>query len=78
MPRSRLLTIADIHKITKYFHLDCAENWLQKSFNPPQRVRVKRLTYNRSVTKPVNIIDCKWWFSCICIRHTSYLSWILV
>jgi len=36
------------------------------------------LTYNHSVTKPVNMTHCKWWNSCIIIRHTSYLFWIWV
>jgi len=30
------------------------------------------------VTKPVNMTHCKWWNSCIGIRHTSYLFWIWV
>jgi len=45
---------------------------------PPQRVRDKRLTYNHSVTKPVNMSLCKWWNLCIIIGHTSYLFWIWV
>jgi len=56
-------------------HLNCAEYGLHKLFNPPQRVCVNRLTYNHSVTKPVNMTHCKWWNSCIVIRHTSYLFW---
>jgi len=35
-----------------------------------KRVRLKRLTYNHSVTKPVNMTHCKWWNSCIVIQHT--------
>jgi len=30
------------------------------------------------VTKPVNMTHCKWWSSCIVIRHTTYLFWIWV
>jgi len=36
------------------------------------------LTYNNSVTKPVNVTHWKWWYSCIVNRHTSYLFWIWV
>ena len=49
---SRLLTSVEIHIITNYLHLGCAEYGLQKLFNPLQRVRVKRLTYSHSVKKP--------------------------
>jgi len=73
---SRLLTSVEIHIITNYLNLDCAEYGLQKCFNPPQRVRVGRLTYSHSVTKPVNMTHCKWWNSCFYIRHTSYRFWI--
>jgi len=59
-------------------HHNCAEYGLQKLFNPPQRVRDKRLTYNHSVTKPVNMTLCKWWHSCATIGHTFYLFWIWV
>ena len=70
---SRLLTSDDIHITVNYLHLNCAEYGLQNLFNPPQRVRVKRLTYNHSVIKPDNITHCKLQNSCIVIRHTSYL-----
>jgi len=75
---SRLLTSVEIHIITNYLHLDCAEYELQKCFNPPHRVRVGRLTHSHSVTKPVNMTHCKWWNSCLYIRHASYLFWIWV
>jgi len=56
----------------------CVVFGLQKLFHPPQRVRVKRLTFNLSVTKPVNMTHYKRWNSCIVIRHTSYLFLIWV
>ena len=48
---SILLTSDEIHLIANDLHLNCAEYGLQKWFNPPQRVRVKRFTYSHSVTK---------------------------
>jgi len=72
------LTSVEIHIITNYLHLDCAEHGIRKSFYPPQRVRVQRLSFNHSVTKPVNMIHRKCWFSCICNRRISYLFWKLV
>jgi len=71
---TRLLTSLEIHIITNYLHLDCAEYGLQKCFNPLHIVRVGRLTYSHSVTKT----HCKGWNSCFYIRHTSYLFWIWV
>jgi len=66
-------TSDEIPIIANYLHLNCVEYGLQKWFNPPKSVRVKRLTYNHSVTKPVNMAHCKLWNSCIVIRHTTYL-----
>ena len=43
---SRLLTSDEIHTITSYLHLLCAEYGLEKLFNSPQNVRVTRLTYS--------------------------------
>jgi len=40
---SRLLTSDEIHIITNFSHLNCAEYGLQKWFNSPQKVRVRRL-----------------------------------
>jgi len=37
-----------------------------------------RLTFRISTTKLVNTTQCKWWSSCIGIRHTSNLFFILV
>jgi len=78
LPESELLTSDEIHIITNYLHLNCDEYGLQKWFNSPQSVRVMLLTYSFSDTKPDNMTHCKWWNSCIGIRHTSYLFWIWV
>jgi len=59
LSESRLLKSDEIHIITEYLHLICAEYGLQKWFNPPHRVRVKRLTYSYSVTQPVHMTHCK-------------------
>jgi len=67
----RLLTSDKIDKMTNYLHLNCVEYGLQKWFNPPHRLRVKRLTYSHSVTKPVNMTRYKWWNSCIGIFISS-------
>jgi len=72
------LTSDEFRIITINLHLNCAEYGLQTWFNSPIKVRVTRLTYSHSVTKPVTMTHCKWWNSCIGIRHTSYLFWIWV
>jgi len=60
LSRSKLLTSDEVHIITNYLHLNCAEYGLQKRFNPLQSVPVKRMTYRHTVIMPVNMTYCKW------------------
>jgi len=65
---------SDLFRInTNNLDLNCAVYGLQTCFYTPIKVRVTRITYSHSVTKPVNMTHCKWWNSCIDIRHSSYL-----
>ena len=50
------MTSDEFRIITNNFHRNCAEYGLQTRFNPPKRVRVRRLIYSHSNTKPVNIL----------------------
>ena len=64
-----------IHIITNYLHLNSAEYGLQKWFIPSQRMHV--LSAWHTLWQSL-LTHCKWWNSCIGIRHTSYLIWIWV
>jgi len=64
------LTSDELHVITNYLHLNCAEYGPQKLFNPLQSVPLKRLTYRNSVIKHVNMTH-KCWNSCIAFRHIT-------
>jgi len=65
------LTSDEIHIITNYLHLNCAEYGIQKLFNPLKSVSVKRLTFGHSVIKHVNMNHCKCWNSCIAFPHIT-------
>jgi len=64
-----------LHQLKQF----CAENWLE-AFRAKSVVICLMAIYLQPncIEKPVNMTHCKWWNSCIGIRHTPYLFWIWV